>query len=127
MLRIGIIGWSNLHNIRRNEIDPFKSANDGTELARGPSASFRGASSGSNFKCKVSKRGLQQISKCGGNSRDHTGRVERVNVNTQVDWFLRPYALPNFVYYAMDANRVNFPSFNDFEAAISVVLVVARP
>lgn len=45
VLSIRVVCWSNLNDVSSNEVDAVEAAQDGTKLARGPTASLGGARS----------------------------------------------------------------------------------
>jgi len=55
---------------------------------------------------------------------ERTSWIKSIDINAEVYGLLRSYSFLDLVNNAVYANRVNFPSFNDLETAIPVVLVV---
>lgn len=55
-----------------------------------------------------------------------TGRVKRVNVQTQVDWILGANSVANLLDDSINANGINLSRLHNLEAAVSVVFVVGR-
>lgn len=93
--------YSYLDDIRRNEIDALETADDGAQLSGRPPTSLGRA--------------------CGGGK----GRVERVDVNAQVDGVLGAHPVPDLADDALGADGVNLTGLDDLETAVAVILVVA--
>lgn len=55
-----------------------------------------------------------------------TGRVKRVNVQTQVDWILGANSVANLLDDSINANGIDLSRLHNLEAAVSVVLVIGR-
>lgn len=94
---------SNLDNIRRNQIHVLEAPENGPELARGPPARLRRP----------------------GGRRER--RVQRVDVERQVDRPLRPDAVDDPLDDALGADGVDLARLDDLEPAVPVVRVVAGP
>ena len=52
VLGVGVVRRRHLDDVRGDEIDPVEAAQDGAELARGPSACFGGAGCGCDCVCR---------------------------------------------------------------------------
>jgi hypothetical protein len=55
-----------------------------------------------------------------------TGRVERVNVDAEVDRLLGANPLPDLLNDTISANLVDLARLDDLEAAVAVVLIIRR-
>jgi hypothetical protein len=53
-----------------------------------------------------------------------TSRIQRIDVNAQVNRLLQPYPLPNLLNNTIRTNLVNLPRLHNLEATVAVVLVV---
>lgn len=95
--------YSNLDDIRRNQIDVLQAPEDGPELARAPAAGLGGAGGG------------------------REGRVQGVDVEGQVDGLLGADAVDDALDDAGGADGVDLARLDDLEAAVPVVRVVAGP
>jgi hypothetical protein len=82
MLRIGIIRWRHLNEIRTNEVESIQPAEDRSQLASGPATCFWCASSGRNYH-KGSRSALLSLI---ANQVDlvRTSWVESINVNRDI-------------------------------------------
>ena len=56
-----------------------------------------------------------------------TGRVEGVDIQRQVHGVLGAHAVPDPLDDAVGADGIDLSSLDDLEAAVAVVLVIARP
>jgi hypothetical protein len=95
--------YSHLDDVGANQVDAVQAAQYGAQLAGAPAARLGGAGGGGK------------------------GRVERVNVERQVDGVGGADAVQDAADDAVGANRVNLARLDNLEAAVAVVLVVARP
>ena len=57
--------------------------------------------------------------------RGRTSRIQRIDVDAEIYWFLA-HSLADFLNDTFCADGVDFSRFDDFEAAIAVVVVVAH-
>jgi hypothetical protein len=53
-----------------------------------------------------------------------TRRIESIDVDAEIDWFLGTYSVSDLLDDTVGPNLVNLACLNNFEAAISIVLVV---
>ena len=101
-LRIRVVRGRDLDDIRSDEVDPLQAADDGPQLACGPAARLRRAGRG----CE--------------------GRVQRIDVNAEVDWILGANSVPDGLDDARRADGVDLPRLDAREAAVAVVVVVRQ-
>lgn len=100
---VGVVGRGDLDDVGGDEVDPLEAPDDGAELARGPTPRLGGPRGGGE------------------------GRVERVDVDGQVDRVLGAHPLLDAVDDAVDADGVDLSGLDAGEAAVAVVLVVGGP
>lgn len=93
--------YGNLDNVSSDEVQVLKTAEDGPELPGGPAASLGGARGGGK------------------------GRVERVNVNGQVDGLLGTDAVDDALDDTLGADGVDLAGLDNLEAAVAIVVVIA--
>lgn len=55
-----------------------------------------------------------------------TGRIQSINIQTQVNGVCRPDSIPDLLDNPIDSNCINFPCFHNFKPAISIILVIRR-
>lgn len=60
-----------------------------------------------------------------GGGGQRTGWIQSVDINTQVYWLL-PHPLPNLLDDPRRPDGVDFARLNNFEAAVSVIIVVGE-
>jgi hypothetical protein len=116
MFGIGIVRRSNLNNIGGDKVDALESSDDGSKLPGRPAASLRGASRRRDCLMLVRCcRYMSSIPTCG---------VQGINVERQIYWFRCTNTVTNFLDDSVHANGINLASLHNFEAAVSVVLII---
>lgn len=55
-----------------------------------------------------------------------TGRVKRIDVQTQVDWILSSNSVADLLDDSIDANGINLTRLHNLKSTVSVVFVIGR-
>ena len=56
----------------------------------------------------------------------HTSRIQSIDIDTQIHGFRSPDSILDLLDNPGHANRIDFPCFDDFESAVSIVVVVGQ-
>jgi len=116
--------YRDFDNVGCDQVDAIEPAQDRPQLSRRPASRLGGARSRSNCDSGCQSNRTRLLF---GVWSTHTSRVERVDVERQVDGVLGPDAVPDLLDDAVGADGVDLAGLDDLKAAVPVVLVVARP
>lgn len=102
MKTVSELTWSNLNDIRSDNVDTLQSSNNRTKLSRGPSTSLRRTRSGSE------------------------SRVQRIDINGEIDWILMSDTIMDLLDDSLRTNGINLTSLRDLEATVPIVLIIGK-
>lgn len=143
VLSIRVVCRSNLDDVSSNEVDAVEAAQDGPELARGPTAGLGGARRRGDWN--PSALVITRSTTCDRVEVRLTSRVQSIDVNAQIHGVLGPDPLPytmsvnfngrgrerlertNLLDDPINANGVDLTGLNDLEATVAIIVVVRRP
>lgn len=57
---------------------------------------------------------------------DLTCWVERIDINTEINWLGSANAFMDLLNYAIHSNRVNLSCFHNFKPTVSIILIIAH-
>lgn len=96
---IGVVGWGDLNNIRRHDVETIETSENGTEFSSGPATCFWRS------------------------SRRSEGWVDRINVDRQINWFVS-YSISNLLDNSFSPNCVDLACLDSLKARSVVIFIV---